>query len=48
MVDDGATSLQESLNMIKMAYEDGVRAILATPHKNHPIDFRPQKTAAYR
>ena len=45
MVDDGATSLQESLNMIKMAYEDGVRAILATPHKNHPIDFRPQKTA---
>ena len=45
MVDDGASSLQESLNMIKMAYEDGVRAILATPHKNHPIDFRPQKTA---
>ena len=27
MVDDGATSLQGSLNMIKMAYEDGVRAI---------------------
>ena len=45
MVDDGASSLQESLNMIKMAYEDGVRAILATPHKNHPIDFRPQNTA---
>ena len=45
MVDDGSSSLQESLNMIKMAYEDGVRAILATPHKNHPIDFRPQKTA---
>ena len=45
MVDDGASSLQESLNMIKMAYEDGVRAMLATPHKNHPIDFRPQKTA---
>ena len=45
MVDDGASSLQESLNMIKMAYEDGVRAILATPHKNHPIDFRPQNTS---
>lgn len=45
MVDDGSSSLQESLNMIKIAYDDGVRAILATPHKNHPIDFRPQKTA---
>ena len=45
MVDDGSSSLQESLNMIKIAYDDGVIAILATPHKNHPIDFRPQKTA---
>lgn len=45
MVDDGSSSLQESLNMIKIAYDDGVRAMLATPHKNHPIDFRPQKTA---
>ena len=45
MVDDGSSSLQESLNMIKIAYDDGVRAILATPHKNHPIDFRPQNTA---
>ena len=45
MVDDGSSSLQESLNMIKIAYDDGVIAILATPHKNHPIDFRPQNTA---
>ena len=44
MVDDGSSSLQESLNMIKIAYDDGVRAILATPHKNHPI-VRPQNTA---
>ncbi|WP_028828655.1 tyrosine-protein phosphatase [Proteocatella sphenisci] len=42
MVDDGSFSLEESLNMIKMAYQDGVRAMIATPHKNHPIDFRPQ------
>lgn len=44
MVDDGAKSLQESLEMIKLAYEDGIRGIVATPHKNHPIDFKPKST----
>lgn len=43
-VDDGAKSLQESLDMVKLAYEDGIRGIVATPHKNHPIDFKPKST----
>ena len=46
MVDDGSSSLEESLNMIKMAYQDGVRVMIATPHKNHPIDFRPQDSVS--
>lgn len=35
-VDDGANSLDESMKMIKIAYEDGIRTMLATPHY-HPI-----------
>lgn len=44
MVDDGSSSIEESLNMIKIAYEDGIRGIVATPHQNHPIDFKPKYT----
>lgn len=44
MVDDGSSSIEESLAMIKLAYEDGIRGIVATPHKNHPIDFKPKFT----
>ncbi|MFD2615090.1 tyrosine-protein phosphatase [Paenibacillus gansuensis] len=31
-VDDGAKTLEESVGMARLAYEDGVRAIIATPH----------------
>jgi len=38
-VDDGPKSLEESLEMIRMAYENGIRCIIATPHLNHPLGF---------
>lgn len=31
-LDDGAQSLEDSLDMAKVAWEDGVRTIVATPH----------------
>lgn len=31
-VDDGAKDIGQAINMLKMAYEDGVRKIIATPH----------------
>lgn len=37
-VDDGSKSLQMSLDMLEIAYYDGIRTIIATPH------FHPGKT----
>ena len=31
-VDDGAADIEETMSMLKMAYEQGVRTIIATPH----------------
>ena len=31
-VDDGSSSMEESLKMLKIAWEDGIKAIIATPH----------------
>lgn len=31
-VDDGARTSKQTLNMIKIAYENGIRAMIATPH----------------
>ncbi len=31
-LDDGAQSLEESLHMCRLSYQDGVRTIVATPH----------------
>lgn len=31
-VDDGSSSFEESIKMLKIAWEDGVKAIVATPH----------------
>ena len=39
-VDDGSYSLEESLQMIKMAEAGGVSTIVATPHCNIPGAFR--------
>jgi protein-tyrosine phosphatase len=35
-VDDGPESLVESLEMCRLAAEDGCRLLFATPHLNHP------------
>ncbi|MGN1083445.1 MAG: CpsB/CapC family capsule biosynthesis tyrosine phosphatase [Lachnospiraceae bacterium] len=34
-VDDGAKSPEESLEMLKLAYEDGIRRIILTPHAHY-------------
>lgn len=34
-VDDGAGSLEESIAMLRMAYEDGVRTVVFTPHAHY-------------
>ena len=31
-VDDGASTIEESLEMCRIAYRDGIRTIVATPH----------------
>ena len=31
-IDDGAKTIQESVEMCRIAYEDGIRHIIATPH----------------
>lgn len=36
-VDDGSPSLEESLAILKMAEEDGVKAMVATPHMFCPV-----------
>lgn len=37
-VDDGAKTPEETLSMLNMAYQDGVRTIIATPHYNEHHD----------
>lgn len=39
-VDDGPGTLEETLEMIGMAYEEGVRCAIVTPHLNHPLEFK--------
>ncbi|QHQ59976.1 hypothetical protein Ana3638_03590 [Anaerocolumna sedimenticola] len=31
-LDDGAESMEQTINMFKIAYEEGIRTIIATPH----------------
>jgi protein-tyrosine phosphatase len=31
-LDDGPGTLSESLEMVRMAYDDGIRPLVATPH----------------
>jgi protein-tyrosine phosphatase len=31
-LDDGSNSMEQTINMLKIAYEEGIRAIIATPH----------------
>ena len=34
-LDDGSSSLQESIRMLKLAYRQGIQAVVATPHDSH-------------
>lgn len=39
-IDDGSVSFKESENMLKMAYDNSIRAIIATPHvRSNNFDF---------
>lgn len=40
-VDDGPKTLEDSKLMLDMAQSDGIKGIIATSHRNHPIDFKP-------
>jgi len=41
-LDDGARTLEDSLNMTRMAIEDGITHIVCTPHANHRYRFDPE------
>lgn len=43
MIDDGASSVEEALDMLVMAYEDGTDAIVLTPHFAIDYDFNNHK-----
>jgi len=45
-MDDGASDLQESLEMARLAYKDGIRHIIATPHYCRSIMGRPEAQLA--
>lgn len=38
-VDDGARTIEDSLEMLRLAREDGVRTMVATPHQRHPAGY---------
>lgn len=46
-VDDGAGAMEETMEMLRQAYDEGIRAIFATPHcgLSNP-DFSPEKADA--
>lgn len=39
-IDDGARTLEDALQMARIAQRSGVNAIIATPHCNHPANFK--------
>lgn len=43
MIDDGAGSVEEALDMLVMAYEDGSDAVFLTPHYATPYEFNNPK-----
>lgn len=46
-VDDGAESLEDALAMARMAQNDGIAAVVATPHRN-PWSYRADRADAER
>lgn len=49
-IDDGSDSVEESLEMLRYAYAQGVRKIVATPHfyphMTNPVDFLEKRSRA--
>lgn len=41
-MDDGASSIEESLEMAEMAIADGVTHVVGTPHANGEYKFDPE------
>jgi protein-tyrosine phosphatase len=41
-VDDGAESLEDAIGMCKIAAEDGITHLVATPHSNYTYTFSPE------
>lgn len=39
-MDDGPDTMECALKMVKISYDQGVKTIVATPHMNHPAEFR--------
>lgn len=50
-MDDGSSSLQESVEMLRMAAEQGIRCVVATPHfyanQDDPERFLSRRTQSY-
>lgn len=40
-VDDGPKTLEDSQQILEMASRDGIKKIVASSHRNHPLDFKP-------
>jgi protein-tyrosine phosphatase len=44
-VDDGPKTLEQSLEMLRMAVDNGTTDIVASPHANHEFKFEPEVVA---
>jgi protein-tyrosine phosphatase len=44
-VDDGPKTLEQSLEMLRLAADDGTTDIVASPHANHEFKFEPEVVA---
>lgn len=44
-LDDGAKTLKDSISMINMAFADGIRSIIATPHYHHSFRYDMEEMA---
>ena len=42
-IDDGARNMDQSLQMLKQAYDDGIRSVIATPHFHHRRGHAPKE-----
>jgi protein-tyrosine phosphatase len=45
-LDDGSPDLETSMEMARIAVDDGITHIVATPHANNMYEFRPEAIAA--